>query len=604
MTVDAGEFSGYEVVAYYEGEATEAVLGEFQVGVTPTDAYGNPSVKVYDRAVDVSSVDTLTASRNLLDTRVPVGNVLEMAFVEFSANTADASVPAGPQKVLPGGSSFICVAPDRAGEGLVIQVRTFNATADTTGVTKAQDVAFGTTGPLQFVSYVIDRFPPERAAPDTLIVRDYLGANGEGDQGRYVLVTFPESVDHDLLTQYRIYRAIMVEEDSVQVQRFVPWGVVSAVPGREGDEGLVRVVVPALDNVKTRWGVAGEWGGRTVEQVLAKTASQVPGPRFQATPSSFARSASEDKKASPVPGPPSPVNGEVKGVPPGTISLVPNSESEANPPRPPFTKRGDGPPAMETGAGRGISLAKGVTTLGQGIQSTEMVVSEVAGAADNIPPAAVTELSIDVVEPSIGSATSGRRLTWTASVDDKAVGSVSYRGYSVPIPGVERYEVVRGASPENMTVIGLVEAGTTEFVDDALPDGHSNLSYRVDALDLDNRSSSDTVILMVSPVRMKYVDAEGNPVYIVKFDGDTPTVEDFEDFVAFAQSYGIKSDEPGYNMQADTNDDGVVNFNDFINFAQAYGNEAAELGDSLWQRSGDDERDTDWLNGDGVDGGW
>jgi len=50
----------------------------------------------------------------------------------------------------------------------------------------------------------------------------------------------------------------------------------------------------------------------------------------------------------------------------------------------------------------------------------------------------------------------------------------------------------------------------------------------------------------------------------------TPEV-DFEDFVAFAQSYDSAPGQAGFNPQADTNDDGIVNFTDFVAFAQRYG---------------------------------
>jgi hypothetical protein len=70
--------------------------------------------------------------------------------------------------------------------------------------------------------------------------------------------------------------------------------------------------------------------------------------------------------------------------------------------------------------------------------------------------------------------------------------------------------------------------------------------------------------------RVAFLTADGLPVYIVRLTGATPLTEDFEDFIAFAQSYQQSTGGPAFNVQADINDDGIVNFTDFIGFAQAY----------------------------------
>jgi hypothetical protein len=63
-------------------------------------------------------------------------------------------------------------------------------------------------------------------------------------------------------------------------------------------------------------------------------------------------------------------------------------------------------------------------------------------------------------------------------------------------------------------------------------------------------------------------------VYIIALDGQTPLVEDFEDFIAFAGAFGSSTGEAKYNVQADLDDDGTVAFADFIAFAGAFGKEA------------------------------
>lgn len=70
--------------------------------------------------------------------------------------------------------------------------------------------------------------------------------------------------------------------------------------------------------------------------------------------------------------------------------------------------------------------------------------------------------------------------------------------------------------------------------------------------------------------RIKFSDANGLPVYIIRISGVTPLVQDFEDFLAFGASYGLGKGDVRYDLQADLNEDDIVNFQDFLLFAQAY----------------------------------
>jgi hypothetical protein len=141
--------------------------------------------------------------------------VLKELFVELSANAADAQVPPGPQ-AFSGEATFSAVAPDRTGDGLVISVRTHNAQADTSGFdlnTAKQLLAAGNTAALSFVPFgeeVIVTPTGAPAEPDTLIVQDFMGADGKGDQGGFIVVNFPQSADHASVSQYRIYREMLV----------------------------------------------------------------------------------------------------------------------------------------------------------------------------------------------------------------------------------------------------------------------------------------------------------------------------------------------------------------------------------------------------------
>lgn len=109
--------------------------------------------------------------------------------------------------------------------------------------------------------------------------------------------------------------------------------------------------------------------------------------------------------------------------------------------------------------------------------------------------------------------------------------------------------------------------------------GSSATVFRLDALDLDNVTCGETVTVEVQPPtgRPQYTDLEGNPVYIVKLDGNTPSKQDFEDFIAFAQAYDSSEGDDRYNFLADTDQNETVEFADFIRFGQAYEREAVAI---------------------------
>ena len=79
--------------------------------------------------------------------------------------------------------------------------------------------------------------------------------------------------------------------------------------------------------------------------------------------------------------------------------------------------------------------------------------------------------------------------------------------------------------------------------------------------------------------RKAFVDADGNPIFIVKLDRHgamTPLTVDFEDFVAFTMAFNTDATHENWRVfvQADMNDDGMVNFDDFVLFFGSYGKEA------------------------------
>ena len=549
LTVDAAELSTYSIVALEDGLIADAVAGDFDLHVAPADAFGNPSTKVFvTTAADLTDADSLVASSNLLGSRIPGSNVLGSIWVEFAANVGDVGLPDGSHKVLPEGTSFILTAPHRTGSDLIVSVRTTNAPGDTTGVTLPHTIALGRSVPLAFFAEgetpAIVLLP---AAPDTFFVTDYRGANNEGDQGGFVIVTFPPSKDGDArdprVNHYRVYREIAVTvgvndfgeivETGDTTLAFVSWAVIDSPP----EDTLIIAVVPAIDNVETRWGVAGEYGATSGEAgPLAKSAisptDDVNGDDIQTLLQGFGISIAQPITVEANGGSPATDNRDVDDAPPSSQptpvdkNAIATAQFDPQPPR--------------------ITSAK--------LSSTSMTLSEPARAIDNIPPAPVTNVRIT----QDGEATT---VTWNLSPDDRPVGSIPYRGFAIPIPGVARYRILAGDSATGLESRGTVSAGTISY--------HGVLEgslIRVDAEDLDNITEGPVIPLGVT----SFVDADGNPVYILIFDGNTPLQQDFEDFIEFARSFAASEGDENYNILADVDRDGQIGFADFLTFVQAF----------------------------------
>jgi hypothetical protein len=571
LTIDNAEFVQYDVSAWEGGEAATGVSGDFQVMVVPSDSMGNPSVKSRRKGIPGG---TRLDDNAILDTRLeddgPEGatddNLIAEIFVEFSANIGGTMVPPGPQPVSHEGSTFTVVAPDAAGEGLVVTVRTANTEGDPTSVGVEQDRAQGSTESLTFAPF--GEAPPTPAgapeAPANLIVQDYMGADGEGDQGGFVLAAFPHSASHASVSQYRLYREIWVstglaEDGTVMaldepVLKWVPWSVVDAIPvapDAPDTYTIIRVVVPTVDNVATNWAVAAEKGGSSSERTVAgkrvftKESVQLMVQLLGLDPNRVMTPEELNKLIAPPKDYVKSILGEQENLLFAAldpdISRLLNGSAQV-------------PQSIRTAGGEIISSGRTAT-------------DEPARAVDNIPPAAVT----DAVGEASGD---GAELSWKPSTDDRIVGFISYRGMVTSIAGVDRYEVLRGADEESLETIMTLSAGSDGYTDSDLPSG--SLVYRVDALDLDNRRLGETILIGAPEEgRISFLDADDQPVFIVSLDGTTPFVEDFEDFIAFAGAFNAAAGDPNYVLQADTDDSGTVDFTDFINFAGAFNRQAA-----------------------------
>ena len=549
ITVEVAEFSAFTVTAR-EGQITGSnVAGAFTVNVLPVDQFGNASTK----QTNAVGADTWTS----------VG-------VNFSSNNSAVSVPSGQQSVAAGGTDFGAVASNISGSA-TITVRTVDDITTNAGTDDEATAAL--TGSVTVNIVTDDGDGPDPGAPAAVanvVVQDYKGADGSGDQGGIVVVSFPNSSQHDAVSAYQISREMdsttgvddegnVVELDE-PVKKWVPWTSVSfaADAGDElGDPGgdMQTVIVPAIDNVATNWGVtavnnAGESGQTTAsKRVFTKESIQQTlqllgmapeaelltdeelSNQFNA-PEDYVKSVIGDQK-----------NVIFAPVNPDLSALVGSAAVPSN-------IRTDG----HAIAGNLLSSARTVT-------------EEPVAATDDIAPAAVTDAS--------GDGTGGVVLRWTASANDGVVGSIPYRGYNIPILGVKGYKVMRGTSADDLEMVATLAPGSTQFSDDNLPEGVSSLVYRVDAYDDNNVAMSDLITVDNIAIRMSFEDANGDPVYLMVLPSQGGDLEmNFEDFIAFAAAFNSQKGNANYNPQADVDDDGTVDFSDFITAAASFGRTA------------------------------
>ncbi len=412
------------------------------------------------------------------------------------------------------------------------------------------------------------------AAPASVVVQDQAG-----DNGHYVMVSFANSDNHADVSQYRIYREMMVNTTmdadgkvvttDEPVAAWVPWAVIDAMDN-DDEKGMTRAVVPVTDATATRWGVAAEKGMASVEitpagkRVFSKESVQQLVQFLGMDPNLV---VTEDELAQMF----MPSADYIKSL----IGDQKNVVFAALDPDVSVLIGGDVavPQNIRTDHGHGPIVSSPIT-------ATEGMVA----AVDDTAPTMVTDVAAD---PDTGV------ITWTASADDDGMDAVMYRGHAIVIPHVTGYRVMASvvgseAQPIDVTALvgGDLPPGSTGLtVPQALIESlidQGVLAVMIDVVVMDGTNMTSIVpplVVELAPKRKLFVGADGNPVFVVKLDRHgamTPLLVDFEDFVAFTMAYNTSEatstrEEWRVFIQADLNDDTVVNFDDFILFFGSYG---------------------------------
>ena len=382
--------------------------------------------------------------------------------------------------------------------------------------------AVGATGQVPFsVSVVI----PPLDAPDNLVAEDYKGADGLGDQGGFVMLSWDLSEHHDSIDGYRIFRALPVLDNEM-----IPWAMVDAVPGVA--RGVA--IVATLDNVSTRWGIAAESGGRTTHGAAKAVFVSAENPyELMAETMTASMEAAQ------------------AGNGPVFASLLPEALAYAQ------------------------GVAPKLNLIGSVISSTVTMTEEAVRATDDIAPLAVPSLSVlDAPNDQGGRIV----LTWTLSPSDQLLQGVVVEAIG-PAPvesivGVHGYSIYRSATGEDeLSLIAQVDAGVASFVDETALNG-VHYTYQVRPYDLDNETGSD-IEQTAMAVRNSVLDSEGRTIFGL-FGADNRI--GFDDFFIFADNFGLTAEDAGFDPAFDLAPSEAIDFDDFFVLADNFGRSIAAAG--------------------------
>ncbi len=414
--------------------------------------------------------------------------------------------------------------------------RTLSGTPTAVGMSSVVYTVMDTNGADGSVSFKVSVVEPPLSAPTNLVAEDYKGADGQGDQGGFVMLSWELSPDHASLDGYRIFRALPVLGNEM-----VPWAMVDAVPG----VAMGRAIVATLDNVSTRWGIAAESGGRTTH-TMAKAvfveADDLTVPYAQMAETLTASRAAAQAGEGPV-----------------MASLLPDALAYAE------------------------GVAPKLNVVGGVLSSSITWTAEAVGAIDDIAPLAVPSLRVLDAPDDTG----GRlALTWALSPSDQLVQGVVAGAIGpapvAPIVGVHGYRIYRrAAGDEAFSLVAEVAAGVSSFVDETARNG-VHYTYQVRPFDLDNEPGAEVEQTALA-VRNRAVDRQGRALLgLFGADGRIG----FDDFFLLADQFGLTAEDAGFDPAFDLAPNATIDFDDFFVLADHFGRRLASAGKPVPLRAG------------------
>ena len=381
-------------------------------------------------------------------------------------------------------------------------------------------------------------------APASVVGEDYMGADGGGDQGGFVMLTWTSSgsgsynvwrevnINYDLDADGNLAMVAPPAEGEDPAKALIPWATVAA-----SGNPVERAVVATLDNVGTKWGVNGTDADPGVAKQAFVAAAGMADP-YQLMAETMVASRQRAQFDA---------NGAI------FAELTPDALS--------FINDGLVPQFKEVGGGR----------------PEPTLTAEAIRAIDNIAPEPITHLQVlDTPNDQGGSIT----INWVKSESDLMI-SRSFGGAVGPtksdlVAGVKGYGIYRSVFNGEPTIIGQVGAGITTFVDATALNGVT-YSYSVTPFDEDNVAESNPTATGLS-VRNTVFDAAGVPVQGL-FGSDAQV--GFDDFFIFADRFGAVVGVEGFDPAFDLAPNNQVDFFDFFVFVENFGRTAVGVGKAV-----------------------
>ena len=509
-TPEAATGGAVEVTALAQDGAGAAATLTFSITVNPPLSFGAGFGAAAGKANPASEHEASGAIPIVL------GEELNLTLPEVSGGTPPLTYSV---LGLPSGLSF---DPE---------TRTISGTPEavTDGAVEVIYMVTDVNGSSKGLPFLVAVIPPSLDEPDALVALDYMGADGAGDQGGFVLLTWDLSDDHASLDGYRIFREMPVLNNEM-----IPWAMVDAVPGIQ----LGRAIVATLDNVATNWGIASERGGQTTHSTAK--AVFVSAENLNQPYERMAETLMASREAAQV------------GDAPVFALLLPEALAYAQ------------------GVTPKLNLVEGVL-----FHSEITLTEEPVRAIDNISPLAVPSLSVLDAPNDQGSRI---LLTWTLSPSDQLLQDVITEAIgpaaSEPVAGVYGYSIYRrAASEDEFVMVAQADAGVTSFVDETALNG-VHYTYQVRPFDLDNETVSD-VEQTAMAVRNSVLDSEGRAIFGL-FGADNRI--GFDDFFIFADLFGLTAEDAGFDPAFDLAPSAKIDFDDFFVFADNFGRSTAGAG--------------------------
>ena len=494
--------------------------------------------------------------------------------------------------------------------------RTISGTpqAVTEAVTVMYTVA-DAAGASSSVPFLVEIVAPALDAPDRLLAQDYMGADGSGDQGGFLLLTWPLSADHATIDGYRIFREFQVthglssaEVEEVADEEAEPeehihehfhehTGVTHThahthngsdgeahghehleveveAPDAEVEAPVVRTVVeldePVMEMIP--WAMVDAVPGVALGRAIVATLDNVP--------TNWGIAAERAGETTHIAAKAAFVRASDLGQSYEQMAETLLASREA-------AQAGDAP-VFAALLPEALAFAQGVApklnVVAAGVERSAVTLTEEpVRAIDNIAPAAVPTLSVLDAPNDEGNRIA---LTWTRSPSDRLVrgvaGAIGPAAYS-SFAGVHGYGIYRrAADADEFVLVGQVVAGATSFVDETALNG-VRYTYQVRPYDADNETAS--VEQTALAVRNQVVDSEGR-VLLGLFGADNRV--GFDDFFLLADMFGLTAEDAAFDPAFDLAPGAqpAIDFDDFFVFADYFGRSTGAAAKSVPLQAG------------------